>query len=454
MRRAASLLLALALATPAAAQDGIDALLKDVQRASAEAREINQEREARFLRNRNQQAALLKEAQGEQRAAKQRADAVKKTFDANQEALEKLRDKLKEAVGELGQMYAGIRQSAGEFRDIASSSVVTAQFPKRVEFLNRLVTQKELPSLGQVETLWFALTQDMAESGKVARFETTVVDVFGSRSKREVTRVGPFTAFFDDIYLSAVPGGEALQALPRQPDGKYRRLAGNFDETGTHSILIDPSLGRLLELEAEKPNFIERVHQGGEVGYVIIAIAIIGVIVALFQLVYLTVVRGKVNRQLAQVQTPRPDNPLGRVLGTFAADAGDDDPELLELRLSEAVLRESPKLERFQSMLRLFAAVAPLMGLLGTVTGMIATFQAITVFGTGDPKLMAGGISQALVTTVMGLLTAIPILFLNSLIASRSRSLVQVLDEQSAGLLARQLEASENGAAKDGDDRA
>ncbi len=444
-RRCWALGLLLLVCTPLPAQDDFEALLQQIQQASATAQQINTEREQRFLRNRNEQAELLRQAQREQAAAQRKADAVKAAFDANQKALEETRRKLKDAIGDLGQMYAGIRQSAGEFREVAADSLITAQFPKRVGFLDRLATQKELPSIRQIETLWFALMQDMTETGRIARFDATVVDVFGSRGEKRVTRVGPFAAFVDDVYLSAVPGGEALQALPRQPSGRYRRLAAQFDERAISPILIDPSLGRLLELEAEKPTLLERVHQGGVVGYVILVIAVVGVLVALFQLAYLTRVGRRVNRQLADIGTPRADNPLGRVLGTFHADSGrieDDDAELLELRLSEAVLRETPRLERFQSMLRLFAAVAPLLGLLGTVTGMIATFQAITVFGTGDPKLMAGGISQALVTTVMGLLTAIPILFLNSLIASRSRALVQVLDEQSAGLLARQLEVA------------
>ncbi|MHA7835731.1 MAG: MotA/TolQ/ExbB proton channel family protein, partial [Algiphilus sp.] len=137
---------------------------------------------------------------------------------------------------------------------------------------------------------------------------------------------------------------------------------------------------------------------------------------------------------------PSADNPLGRVLGVVSQEHGREDAELLELHLSEAVVKETPRLERFQSLLKLFVAVAPLMGLLGTVTGMILTFQSITLFGTGDPKLMAGGISQALVTTVLGLCVAIPLLFLNSLLGARSRALVQTLDEESALVLAQRLE--------------
>jgi len=90
--------------------------------------------------------------------------------------------------------------------------------------------------------------------------------------------------------------------------------------------------------------------------------------------------------------------------------------------------------------LKIIAVVAPLLGLLGTVTGMIITFQAITLFGTGDPKLMAGGISTALVTTVQGLCVAIPTVLLHTLVASRARRLNQILEEQAAGMVAVQSE--------------
>ena len=149
-------------------------------------------------------------------------------------------------------------------------------------------------------------------------------------------------------------------------------------------------------------------------------------------------VAGKVNRQLREPGNANANNPLGRVL-LAAGDSGERDIDAIELLLDEAILRETPALQRGLGLLKLLAAVAPLLGLLGTVTGMILTFQSITLFGTGDPKLMAGGISQALVTTVLGLVVAIPLLFSHTLLSSRSRTLIQILDEQSAGLIASQV---------------
>ena len=114
--------------------------------------------------------------------------------------------------------------------------------------------------------------------------------------------------------------------------------------------------------------------------------------------------------------------------------------ETLSLKLDEAILRETPSIERGLVTLAILAAVAPMLGLLGTVSGMIETFQSITLFGTGDPKLMSGGISQALVTTELGLAVAIPILLIHSALSSKSNRLIQILDEESAAIVARNAE--------------
>ncbi|ULQ45667.1 MotA/TolQ/ExbB proton channel family protein [Flagellatimonas centrodinii] len=434
------------LATPAQAQtasvEGLDALLREVQSAAAEGRTLNREREARFLRDKNEQAAMLREAEADKRKADARIATVRQRFEAQQREVQALKTQLRDNVGELDQMYAGIRQAAGDLRALAADSLITAQNPTRLELLDQLASGRELPGIPELEQLWVTLLEQMTESGRSVRFEAPIVNAEGLSRTAEVVRVGTFTAFADGEYL-VLDEQARLVALPRQPSRSLRGLAADFSETqqGAAPVLIDPSRGALLSVEADKPDLLERVQQGGAVGYVILVLGLIGVLIAVGQLLYLIRTGSRMRRQAGQLDQPRQDNPLGRVLATFRDDAGgDDDPELLELRLSEAVLRETPSIERAQSILKLFAAVAPLLGLLGTVTGMIATFQAITVFGTGDPKLMAGGISQALVTTVLGLVVAIPLLFVNSLLNGRSRVLIQVLDEQSAVLLAQRLE--------------
>ncbi|MCC2657415.1 MAG: MotA/TolQ/ExbB proton channel family protein [Panacagrimonas sp.] len=440
------LLFGLALfATAANAQSpsakGMDELLEQIQQGSQAAAKLNAEREQRFLRNKNEQAAMLAKAEADHASANARANQAKARFAAGQTEIAELKKRLTERVGDAGQMYAAIAQSAGEFRGQVAGSLATAQFPDRLAFLDRLAAGGEIPGVRDLEQMWFLYAQEAAESGKVARFEAEVVDALGEREKTQVVRVGLFTALDADGFLVLQPESGRLALLPRQPEGQAH-LARDFAEAseGLHPVLIDPSRGDLLRLMGERPTVMERIHQGGLVGYVIIAIGVIGAVLAIWQFLYLLLVGGRVRRQLANVTQPRDDNPLGRVLGSLRHDTTQD-PEVLETRLSEAVLRETPKLERFQSLLRMIVAAGPLLGLLGTVIGMIITFQVITEVGAGDPKLMAGGISQAMVATVLGLIIAIPLLFVNSFLMSRSRTLTQILDEQAAGLLAQRLEA-------------
>lgn len=418
-----------------------DALLQELRESAQDSATLNREREARFVEQKQQREALMREAEAKLANAKKTAAAAKSRYDTQQAELLAVRKTLDDGVGELGQVYSTLRSAAGELRQQAQGSLVSAQFPQGDSLLGTLADGRRLPRLAQIEAfqLWFL--RELRAQGEVDGFEAAVVATDGERSQQRVTRVGPFTAFTEAGYLVRGDDG-ALQLLPRQPALGLRGLIDDFVEApagASTAILIDPTRGELLKIESEKPRLIERLGQGGAVGYLILTIGAVGLLLAVLQSAWLTRGAVRVQGQLARIEQPDAGNPLGRVL--LAVDEADgDDPELLELKLSEAVVREAPRLERFQGLLRLFVAVAPLLGLLGTVTGMILTFQAITVFGTNDPKLMAGGISQALVTTVLGLVVAIPLLFLNSLLQTRSRAIVQILDEQSALALARRLD--------------
>lgn len=430
---------------------GLDELLKQVQQSSTESAKLNAEREQRFLRNKQEQAALLAKAENDLAAAQGRVGTIKGKFDSNQKAMAELKSQLQTRAGDYQQVYSTVKQIAGDFRAVAAGSLVGAQLPGRLELLDSLAQQREIPSIAQLEKFWFTLQQEMTEGGKVVRFEADILDADGVPKRAQVTRVGLFSAFADGEYLSLQPDGQ-LAAPAKQPAAVYRKLAEDFAESSgpNADILVDPSRGSLLLLEGERPTLRERIDQGAEVGYVIIVMAVVGFVLAMYQLVYLFLVNRRVQAQLRDVHTPRDDNPLGRVLLSLkdarAPNPNSDatDAEVLELRLSEAVLREQPRLERFQSLIRLIVAAGPLLGLLGTVGGMIITFQVITEIGGSDPKAMARGISQAMVATVLGLGEAIPLLFINAYLTSRSKALVQTLDEQSAGILARRLEARKN----------
>jgi biopolymer transport protein ExbB len=259
-----------------------------------------------------------------------------------------------------------------------------------------------------------------------------------------VIRIGPFTATSNGKFLSYVPNLNQLTVLPRQLPSEFMDTLASFQKatSGYASAVVDTTRGVLLGLYIERPTWLQRIELGESVGYVIIAVFLAGAAAFLFQLVKLVSVRLSVGSQLKNLNDPKPNNPLGRVLLAFRGDPDtiDDNADVAELRITEAVLHEVPKLQRFQAFLRLAVAAGPLLGLIGTVIGMILTFQSITESGSSDPRLMATGIGQAMIATVLGLGCAIPLLFANALLGSLSRGVVQILDEQSAGILAESIE--------------
>jgi len=428
-------------ASPALAVDSLDELLQQVRESRSQLSAENQERERRFLQNRNEQRELLNQARQELAAAERRSDELTNQFNANELQLAELNDTLRTQLGNFGELFGVVRQVSGDTVGLIRTSLVTAQDPNREELAERLAKVRGVPSMEDLNALRALLTEEMVRSAKVSRFDTTVTRPDGTSAEEAVVRVGVFNLISDNGFLTYIPETQTILELARQPQPRYVSMAQNLFEASPNTTVaaaVDPGRGSLLALLIQEPSLAERTAQGGVVGYVIIALGIVGLLIALVRWLYLMTVGTKIRGQLKK-ETAAENNPLGRILKVYE-DNTDADTETLELKLDEAILREVPKLETWQGAIKVIAAVAPLLGLLGTVTGMIATFQAITLFGTGDPKLMAGGISQALVTTVLGLSVAIPLVLLHSVVASRSKALIEVLEEQSAGIIAKQSE--------------
>lgn len=438
----------LAFTLPANAAANLDELLEQTRTARAKEEAANKEREAKFLSERNKQAALLAEVRADLQEQQRRTASLTSQFDANEKKLTDMQSQLDSRAGNLGEMFGVVRQVANEFSSVVYNSIITAQFPDRGEFVTKLAQSKALPSMSDLERFWFELQREMTETGSVVKYKSTLVSGSGSQSEGMVTRVGPFVAISGGKYMNYLPSQRQLAVMSRQPGAQFEGSAIELERatSGYTKAVVDPTRGVMLSIYALRPNLKERIDHGEAVGYVIIFVGVVGAGLALFQLVYLSAVRGKVKNQLHFPNAPVADNPLGRVLATFKGEdvKTEQDAEVIELRINEAVLKEVPKLERFQSFLRLAVAAGPLLGLVGTVIGMIITFQSITESGSSDPKLMAAGISQAMIATVLGLGIAIPLLFANAWLSSISKSIVQVLDEQSTGLLAERLEAKGN----------
>ncbi len=428
------------------AQDSLDQLLNEVKKARNEMSAENKEREQRFQRERDNQRALLREVQAELAREEQRSDSLTSRFNENEQQLSELSENLRVQVGNFGELFGVVRQVAGDTVGVVRTSLVSAEYPERGDVAKRLAEIKGLPSIEDLDALRILLFEEMVESGKVTRFPSTIVTADGNTEESQVVRIGVYNLITGDRFLkynTEDPSRAFIEELARQPQDRFRNMALALYEASPGEVVgtaVDPSRGSLLGLLIQAPSLRERIDQGGVVGYVIIVLGVIGLLIAVWRLLYLSGVGAGIRKQLKS-DAPSEKNPLGRILKVYDENA-DTDTETLELKLDEAILREAPNLEKWQGGIKVLAAVAPLLGLLGTVTGMIATFQAITLFGTGDPKLMAGGISQALVTTVLGLCVAIPLVLLHSWVAGRSRGLIEILEEQTAGIIARKAEAS------------
>jgi len=423
----------------AAAPLSPDQLLQRIRSERAAEVSAMHSREQAFVAERGERAQLLADARAALQTQKAQAERLKAEFDRQEAELAEQEKLLGQRVGHLGELFGVVRQSAGDVAGQWQDSLLNAQYPERLQRLEALAESRTLPSAADLDGYWMLLLEDLTASGRVEQLQLPVVAADGNRSEQSVLRVGAFSAYSEDAYLRYDADAGELLAPPRQPSGLGQVEDYLQGGAALASLPIDPSRGTLLAQLQRQPTLWDRLQQGGLVGWVIVALGVLGLLLALWRMLHLARVGRGVSAQMHDLSAPRDDNPLGRVIGVLGPQPQLADLETLELKLDEAILQETPPLEKGQSLLKLLCAVAPLLGLLGTVTGMIVTFQAITQGGGGDSRLMADGISQALVTTVLGLVVAIPLLFLHSLLASRSKSLIQLLEQQSAGLIALHL---------------
>lgn len=436
------------------AQDAVtlDDLLSRVKAGTVQDSKAQKSREASFAQDKANQAKLVADAKKERKRLEAESARLEGVYGSNEIRLANKKEQLNDALGILKELFGTVQGVAGDTRSTLVGSLVSAQYPGRVEKIDQLIKKiagaTQLPTIVELEQLWYFMQQEMTEAGKVVKYTATVVAPDGNRAEQEVVRVGTFNIVTDGQYLSFDSGTETLLILPRQPAGKYTSGAEELQGTseGFTAFGMDPtgpSGGSYLEALIDSPDLKERVKQGREVGYIIIAIGIVALIISLWRMAVLSMVASKVTSQLKNAGSPNSNNPLGRVL-IVSQENSSADTETLELKLHEAVLKETPALEAWVNFIKIVSMVAPLLGLLGTVTGMILTFQALTIFGTGDPKAMAGGISSALVTTVLGLCVAIPTLFLHALVSGKSKRVLHILEEQTAGIIAEQSERQGN----------
>ncbi|MDX1490025.1 MAG: MotA/TolQ/ExbB proton channel family protein [Pseudohongiellaceae bacterium] len=445
--------LLLAVASPVFAQQqasSLNELLNNVEQDRVNQSQEHREREQRFQQQVDSQQQILEETRNRIQEENALNEQLDNTFEENQIEIGQRREALREARSDLNELLGTIQGVAGDFRGIFEDSLISAQYPGREDFLDdfiaRVASDTEQVRIDEIERFWFFMQQELVESGNVVQYNDEVSLPSGESTTRQITRIGSFNAISEGDYLSYTGDIGHLQVLPRQPASGVVARAAELEAatSGTVKVGIDPTGALGGSMMANLINFptpMEQVqNNAGEIGFLIIGVGIIAVVIALYRSFVLTVVAAKVNSQVKNDKANK-NNPLGRVL-LVAESNPNVDTETLELKLGEAILQETPSLERFLTLIKIISTIAPLMGLLGTVTGMIAVFQQITVYGAGDPTIMAGGISMALMTTVLGICAAIPAILMHSWVKSKSDRIIHIMEEQATGIIARKAEAA------------
>ena len=442
---AAATVLGFGVANAQEAASSMSELLQQIERGQARDSQEAREREARFAAARNEQQTLLNQARAERTRQERNSARLEQLFEDQQAQIVTARAALDERLGALKELFGVLQTVTGDAQGRFKTSLTDIEFPDRSEFLvelgGKMAGASSLASIEEIERLWFELQREVTESGKIVRFNHDVTTAGGDVVNTEVVRVGLFNVVSEGGYLEYNPTTGSLKELSPQPaQSRYAGSAVDMAEATSGSVRfgLDGTRGGILALLVESPTIKDRINQGGIVGYCIIALGIVGLLIAIWRWVALSSDGRKVAAQLKR-DSASTDNPLGRVLAAYESNRNAD-TETIELKLSEAALKEMPGITKGLLFIKVISVVAPLMGLLGTVTGMIKTFQVITLYGAGDPKLMAGGISQALMTTVLGLVVAIPMVLIHTLVSGQSRKIVNILNSQSAGIVAQHSE--------------
>ena len=414
----------------------IEQLLELVKDGATLRTEEDKKRLDSFNRSKQRQEKLLADARWLLKKESNREKRLTKQFEDNDSRLSDLEEQLNLKIGTLGELFGVVRQLSGDAKNTYSQSLTNLEFPSRIEFLGNLAERKELPKVDELERLWFELLNEMNASGKISKFSSEVLDTSGNSSLYDVIRIGQFNAVADSNYLRFIPEEQSLEFLSKNPDGSRSSLRklSSFEEGDYVEFSIDPTRGSLLNLILQNPSVIERINQGGFVGYIILIILVSGLALGAYRFNFLYNSQKSLIKELDTGKFSE-GSPL-KEIDDVLKQKDNLDQDQLETKIEAILSSTGPLYERSISSIKLLAAVAPLLGLLGTVVGMIGTFQAITLFGTGDPKLMAGGISQALVTTMLGLIAAVPLLFMHNQLDTRSREIIQIIEEEAIGKIA------------------
>ena len=379
-----------------------------------------------FLDKIEERTALLNDAKTKLENEKARNKKLEKQFEDNEKTLTDLEEKLQIKIGVLGELFGVTRQFAGELAASSENSVVFYEFPNRLEALKE-ISKIKVHNLDELEQLWIAYFDEIVAGGEIKKIDTIITDPDGESFDGQVIRYGLFSASYNNKFVTPASSLNSFKLLAKQPESNITRSLKKHARADDYKdVAIDPTRGFLLSLYLDKPGWFQRIAQGKLIGFIIMFIGLIGTAFSIFKIYKLREYSEEVN-----------DDSSGVISEMTKSLKSEDSRDSKENIIDEIIINYTGTLEWGNNWIKFFAAVAPLLGLLGTVIGMIETFQAITLFGTGDPKQMAGGISQALVTTMLGLIVAAPLLGMYTYISEKTTSILQIIEEKASYLLSK-----------------
>ena len=408
--------------------NAIKALLQTVEINKSIYVADDQKRINKFLDLIDEREDMLAKAKNDLRLENERNARLEKEFEENEKVLAELEERLQIKIGVLGELFGVARQFAGELLSSSESAYTFTEFPDRGDKLKE-IGKIQVHSIEELEVLWLEYFNEIVASGEVKEFKSKIINSKGDSFEDNIVRYGLFSASYNSEFIKPINELNGFELLQRQPEKSILRNLKRHQRSDEYKTAsIDPTRGFLLSLYLDKAGWIERIAQGKSVGFIIILIGIIGVAFSSYKIYFL-------NESKKILEDSNQTNVIQDMIDNIKKAKSYQSKENI---IDELISNYSSKLDWGVSWIKFVAAVAPLLGLLGTVIGMIETFQAITLFGTGDPKQMAGGISQALITTMLGLMVAAPLLGFYTYISDRVNTLVQIVEEKGSYLLSKE----------------
>jgi len=367
-----------------------------------------------------------------------------------QELLEResqLTEGLKSEQEEIKTVQGTVVGAAKEAQELLKGSPLGSSFEEPRSVLNSIIEKKHFPGMDEIRSEVSLFQRYADQSASIHKHRGEFVDVKGHSTEGDIVHIGGIGALYQSGdaagYLKTMNSG-GLAAVPADLGFGLRRSLKEFIKGDADHVPVDISGGAVFMELTQKKGFREWIDSGGLLVWPIFGIGLIAIVFSLERLYFFLRIRTDSDQIIEDVTSlvendrideckryclEKKNHPTCQVLSSGLDQIGATQ-EVFESSLQEAILRLLPRFERFIPTLGMLAAVAPLLGLLGTVSGMINTFHVITIFGTGDPKLMAGGISEALITTELGLAVAIPVMFIHHFFERRVELIVGDMEEK------------------------